>query len=90
MPNTGRSRNVLTLLLIVVAVLFSLSAWLYYLATIRLVQASEVTGESAGAALLMTFFRDYGTAALCVELFLLAIMVCVVILTDGHWPRGGN
>ncbi len=85
MPRVGRSRNPLRVLLVVVAIVFSLSAWLYYLATIRAPDA-----DSAGAARLMTFFRDHGTAVLFVELFLLAIAAGGVVFRDGQGPRRGK
>jgi hypothetical protein len=90
MHRVGRNRNPLSLLLIVVAIVFSLSGWLYYLATIRAVHAADVSREGQGAATLMQFFRDHGTAVLLIELVVLAMTALVVVFTDGHGSRRGK
>ena len=74
-------QNRFGLLLIVLGIVFSLSCWLYYLATVRSLEIAAGR-QPVEASRLMVFFRDQGVWLLGVELICLAACVLAVILAD--------
>jgi hypothetical protein len=70
-------------LLILWAVAFLLSAWLYCLATMHTMRIAHEPQDAAGLASgLMVFFRDNGAKVLATELAGLAICAAVMVITD--------
>ena len=71
------------LLLIVLGIVFSLSCWWYYLATVRSLEIAAGR-QQVEASELMVFFRDHGAWLLGAELVCLAVCVLAMILSDRH------
>jgi len=75
--------------LMVLGVVFVLSATQYVLMTIRLLEDPAGTSLAEGGGLL-TLFEQHGLAILSVELGLLSILTVGAITTDDFWQRRAN
>lgn len=67
---------------IVLAVGFLLSVWLYCLATMQAMRAVDDPAAAAMSSSLLVFFREHGTVVLGAELVLLAVGAVVMVATD--------
>ncbi len=84
------TRKPLRIVLIAVAVVFCLSAWCDYLATLHTLHVADHPDQAEASRSLMVFFRDHGTIVLLVELAALAIAVLAVMLSERDGHRGAN
>ncbi|MEX1041006.1 MAG: hypothetical protein WDZ51_10265 [Pirellulaceae bacterium] len=75
--------------LMVVGVVFVLSATQYVLMTIRLLEDPAGTSLAEGGGLL-ALFEQHGLTILAVELGLLTILTVGAITTDDFWQRRAN
>ncbi|MEX0792528.1 MAG: hypothetical protein WD045_05295 [Pirellulaceae bacterium] len=75
--------------LLVLGVVFVLSATQYVLMTIRLLEDPAGTSLAEGGGLL-ALFEQHGLTILAVELGLLSILTVGAITTDDYWQRRAN
>jgi hypothetical protein len=90
MHRSRKSANPFYVLLIVIGVVFALTATAYGVMVYRASAPPKTADEAAAppaAHLLMDWMRNYGDAALVVELSLLAICTVGAIGTDEYWQR---
>ena len=83
-----RPQDICRRLLVVLAVAFVVSAWLYCMATVHMLHRVEDPRTSESA--LITFFRDHGTKVLASELAALAVCAAVMVLLERRPPDGGR
>lgn len=86
---TKRGFNPFYVLLVVVGIAFSITAFAYFVMTLKGAQAPGGGASPAGAALLK-FLDDYGAIAMAIELMLLALATVGAISTDRYWMRRGR
>ncbi len=69
-------------LLLVLAFVFVLSAWLYCLATMHILRSANALPDSAASSGLMAFFRDNGAQVLAIELVALALCGASMVFAE--------
>lgn len=88
MPKRGF--NPFYVLLVIVGIAFSITAFAYFVMTLRDAQAAGVVDPKGAGAPLLAFLDRYGTMAMAVELVLLALATVGAISTDRYWMRRGG
>lgn len=86
---TKRGFNPFYVLLVVAGIAFSITAFAYFVMTLKGAQAPGGAASPAGAALL-EFLDDYGAIAMAIELVLLGVATVGAISTDRYWMRRGR
>jgi hypothetical protein len=81
-------RNPFVPLVPIAGVIFAVSAWLYYVVTIRATSSREQAASEVSEDFLSVLFREHGVAVLSVELVLLAIGTVGAIVFDRYRRRG--
>ena len=86
---TKRGFNPFYVLLIIAGIAFSITAFAYFVMTLKGAQAPADADSPAGAALL-EFLDDYGAMVMAAELALLGVATVGAISTDRYWMRRGR
>ncbi|HJT34883.1 MAG TPA: hypothetical protein VJ783_22840 [Pirellulales bacterium] len=86
-----RGFNPFYVLLVIVGIAFSITAFAYFVMTLKDAQAAGAADANQAGAALLTFLDDYGAIAMAVELVLLALTTVGAISTDRYWMcRSGS
>jgi hypothetical protein len=81
-----KGANPFYVMLAIVGVVFVITACLYGVMTVRMLDPAGQP-QQAGGAELIVFVDRHGATALAIELGVLAILTVLAISTDGFWTR---
>ena len=86
MNRSKRRTNPFYVLLVVIGILFTVTACAYGVMTVKQIRPINRSAPSQ----LMTFLDEHGLTVMIIELTVLAGSTCAAIATDGYWSESAK
>lgn len=86
MPKATKNTNPFYSILLVVGVIFAITACAYGVMTVQLITPAQVSGGGASGGL-VAFLDEHGMILMMAELAILAVITFAAIGTDDFWSR---